>query len=36
MKITHILRDGSALAEIKNHVVKVSDVPRAYEILKGK
>ena len=31
--IRHILKDGTVLTDITGHVVKVEDVPMAYQIM---
>ena len=33
MTITHILKDGTVLEDIKGHLVKREDAPRAYQLI---
>lgn len=35
MQITHHLKDGTVLSDIKGHIVKMKDATRAYDIMRG-
>lgn len=34
MQITHHLKDGTVLTDIKGHIVKMEDARRAYDIMR--